>query len=330
MCYTHLTQDERYQIFQWQCAGLSNREIAGKLGRSPSTLSRELKRNAGPGGWNPAHAQQRARQRQKASRNARRIDPALWQAVLGYLHLDLSPQQALGRLALESGQPIAISHETVYRHIEDDRRRGGQLYRCLRQGKRRRQRRCYPSSRGVLAGRIGIEHRPAIVAQRGRLGDWEGDTMIGGGRQGVLVTLVERVSRLTLAARLPSRQAPGVAAAIVDLLTPYRRDCHTLTFDNGLEFAEHPWMAARLRADVYFARPYHSWERGANENANGLLRQYFPKTTNFLQISQAALQDAIDRLNHRPRRCLGYRTPYEVFHNLQVSPLDSTQIALRG
>ena len=161
------------------------------------------------------------------------------------------------------------------------------------------------------------------------MGDWEGDTIIGKDHQGVLVTLVERVSRFTLAHQLDSKHAAYVGAAMVNLLMAHRQHCHTITLDNGLEFADQAWIGARLQADIYFAHPYRSWERGLNENTNGLIRQYFPKKTNLKTISQETLQVAIDQLNHRPRKCLGYRTPYEVFYNLETLPLKTPRVALR-
>lgn len=330
MRYTHLTQDERYQIHEWRIDQISINQIAQRLGRSASTISRELKRNRGVHRWSPIQAQRTAMERQQNSRNARRVAESAWQAVYSYLRLNLSPEQAIYRLALERGGPIGISHETVYQRIYADRRAGGDLIQHLRSQKLRRKRHgSGHQRRHSLPGRIGIEHRPAIVEQKIRLGDWEGDTVIGKGQQGVLVTLVDRVSRFTLAAPLASKHAQGVSAAVIELLGPHRQVCHTLTFDNGLEFADHALMSARLQVDVYFARPYHSWERGLNENTNGLLRQYFPKKTNLKAVSPEQVQAAVDQLNHRPRKCLGYRTPYEVFYKLATLPLNLPNVALR-
>ena len=330
MRYTHLTQDERYLIQQYKIDGLSMRGIARQVGRSVSTISRELERNQGMHGWRPIQAQKKALARQQSSRNARRIDEATWQDVVVYLRLNLSPEQAIHRLALESGRATRISHETVYQRIYTDKRAGGDLITHLRAQKPRRKRSgSFYQRRGRIPGRIGIEHRPAIVAQRARMGDWEGDTIIGKDHQGVLVTLVERVSRFTLARQLDSKHAAGVGAALVDLLMTHRQHCHTITLDNGLEFADQALVGARLQADIYFAHPYRSWERGLNENTNGLIRQYFPKKTNLKMVTQEQLQAAIDQLNHRPRKCLGYRTPYEVFYNLMTLPLKTCCVALR-
>lgn len=330
MSYTHLSQDERYQIHEMLVEKKSQKVIALALDRSVSTISRELNRNSGVHRWKPEQAHKLSENRQKNCRNARRIDEGDWAEVTCYLRLDLSPQQAVNRLSLENNAPLKISHETIYQRIYADKKRGGNLVKHLRGQKPYRKR--YGSGdqrRGAIKNRVSIDARPEIVAQKTRLGDWEGDTIIGKDQQGVVVTLVDRVSRFTLAECLNSKHADGVTAVINRLLDPHKRTCHTITFDNGKEFAGHEAITAYLEAAVYFAHPYHSWERGLNENTNGLIRQYFPKKTNLKNLSQEALQLAINKLNHRPRKCLGYRTPYEVFYNLDILPLKSTAVALR-
>ena len=320
MTYTHLTQSERYQIHALKRQGISLGRIAAELLRNPSTISRELKRNASLVGYKPAVAHQAARTRQTQRRNAHEFSIQHWSHVETYLRLDLSPQQVSGRLLLE--QALRISHECIYQHVYQDKAQGGSLVSLLRCQKVRKKR--YASGqerRGMLPNRVSIEQRPAVVDQRSRVGDWEGDTVIGKGHQGVLVTLVERKSRYTLAAQLDSRHSNKVTQAIVELLGPHKRRCKTLTFDNGKEFAEHAFIAKCLDAKVYFAHPYCSWERGLNENHNGLLRQYFPKKTNLLKVTQDEVNEAVYRMNHRPRKCLGYRTPHEVFYGLETRPL---------
>ena len=320
MTYTHLTQDERYQIHTLKRQGIKLACIASELLRSPSTISRELKRNSCPLGYKPAMAHQTARTRQTQRRNAHEFSSQQWSHVEAYLRLDLSPQQVSGRLLLE--QALLISHECIYQHVYQDKAQGGDLVGWLRCQKVRRKR--YASGqerRGVLKNRVSIEQRPAVVDKRSRIGDWEGDTVIGKGHQGVLVTLVERRSRYTLAAQLDSRHSNKVTQAIIELLGPHKQQCKTLTFDNGKEFAEHEFIAKCLNTKVYFAHPYCSWERGLNENHNGLLRQYFPKETNLLKVTQDEVNEAVYRMNHRPRKCLGYRTPHEVFYGLEMRPL---------
>lgn len=320
MSYKHLTQDERYQIHALKRQGISHGRIAAELQRNRSTISRELRRNAGDAGYKPAAAQQRARARQCQRRNARHFSPEQWSHVHAYLRLFLSPQQVSGRLKLE--QAICISHECIYQRAYQDKAQGGDLVSYLRCQKARRKR--YASGqerRGVLKKRTCIEQRPAVVDKRSRIGDWEGDTIIGKDHKGVMVTLVERKSRYTLAAQLDSRHSAGVTQAVIQLLRPHKEHCKTLTFDNGKEFAEHEFIAQCLRAKVYFAHPYCSWERGLNENHNGLLRQFFPKKTNLLKVTQEQVHDALYSLNHRPRKCLGYRTPHEVFYRLEMRPI---------
>lgn len=327
MTYKHLTREERYQIHTLRRQGVSLGCIAAELGRSRSTISRELQRNAGPRGYKPAQAHDQARARQCLRRNAQHFSNADWQHVEALLRLFLSPEQVSGRLRLEKA--ICISTEAIYQRAYRDKARGGDLVSYLRCQKVRRKR--YASGqerRGVLANRTGIEQRPAVVEQRSRIGDWEGDTVIGRNHKGVLLTLVERKSRYTLACQLNSRHGEGVSEAVIALLRPHKSRCRTLTFDNGKEFAQHAFIAQCLRAKVYFAHPYCSWERGLNENHNGLLRQYFPKKTNLLKVSQHEVNDAVYLLNHRPRKCLGYRTPHEVFYGLKMRPITLSFVAL--
>ena len=326
MAHTHLTQHERYQIHSLRRQGLSLTRIAAELGRSVATISRELRRNSTDQVYKPKQAQSMAQARQSHRRNARQFLAGEWLLVATYLRLHLSPQQVSVRLALE--KRLVISTESVYQYAYADKARGGDLVSYLRCQKVRRKR--YASGqerRGVLKNRVGIEHRPAVVDAKKRIGDWEGDTVIGHGHKGVLVTLVERKSRYTLACSLPSKHSAGVTQAIVDLLRPHTKVCKTLTFDNGKEFAEHAFIGQCLNAKVYFAHPYCSWERGLNENTNGLLRQFFPKKRSLLGVTREQVDEAVYRLNHRPRKCLGYRTPHEVFYKLPLSPLTLNTVA---
>jgi IS30 family transposase len=327
MTYKHLTREERYQIHALKRQGVSLGCIAAELARNSSTISRELRRNSGAKGYKPAQAHDRALARQSERRNAQQFSSNQWVDVEALLRLSLSPEQVSGRLRLEKA--MRISTETIYQRAYRDKARGGDLVSYLRCQKARRKR--YASGqdrRGMLANRVGIEQRAAVVDQRSRIGDWEGDTVIGKNHKGILVTLVERKSRYTLACQVASRHSVGVTEAVIALLRPHKRQCHTLTFDNGKEFAEHAFMAQCLQAKVYFAHPYCSWQRGLNENHNGLLRQYFPKKTNFLKVSQQEVDDAVYLLNHRPRKCLGYRTPHEVFFGLKTRPITLPFVAL--
>jgi transposase, IS30 family len=322
MSHKPLSQDERYQIQALVCSGMMPAQIAKQLQRHRTTIERELARGLESDGqpYEAAIAQASADQRAIFSRNARRISAPQHLLINSYLRLGLSPEQVSCRLRAELSASACC--ESIYQHIYRDKAAGGDLVSYLRCQKVRRKR--YGSGherRGQLKNRVGIEHRPALVELRQRLGDWEGDTVIGHGHCGVLVTLVDRMSRFTLMRCLPNRESERVSAAIIDMLRPHKLQCHTLTFDNGKEFADHQFFGSYLGADVYFARPYHSWERGTNENTNGLIRQYFPKHMSLLGISEQEVGDAAERLNHRPRKCLNWRTPYEVFYDLPMRAL---------
>lgn len=207
----------------------------------------------------------------------------------------------------------AISHVTIYKYIDINRLNEGDLYQQLRhRGKRRTK---YGLGRKHrIAGRVSIDHRPSIVEEKTRLGDFEIDTIIGKGRQGAIVTIVERKS-MYLKLSIPCRKTSKlVANEIIRLLGPHKRNVHTITTDNGLEFAKHQSIAEKLKCDYYFCHPYSSWERGLNENINGLIRQYIPKGSSFEHLTKRDIKQIEDRLNHRPRKSLGWKTPYEVFH----------------
>ena len=291
--------------------------IAKKIDVDKSTISREFKRNEGKRGWRPKQAQLFRDECRQAYTNGKCFSLDEWGEVERLIQEDLSPEQAANRLELEG--VLKISYETIYQHIYADKRNGGDLHQHLRSQKPRRKR--YASGqerRGTIKNRVSIDERPEIVAQKTRIGDWEGDTVIGKNHKGGLVTLAERKSRYVLAGHIRSKHAVGVTAVTTHLLTPHKDKCHTITFDNGKEFAEHEKMAAELKADIYFAHPYHSWERGLNENSNGLLRQYFPKGIELTNITEEQVQEAVERINHRPRKALGFRTPHEVFFGVEI------------
>ncbi|HYX72532.1 MAG TPA: IS30 family transposase [Nitrososphaera sp.] len=320
MTYQQLTQDQRYQIYAFLKAGFPMSHIARELSVDKSTISRELKRNRGGRGYRPKQAQHLAESRRKAKENATRIAPETWQQVDALLRQDWSPEQISGTLK-QQGQPSA-SPERIYQHVYSDKQRGGRLYKHLRCQKRRRKRYGTYDRRGQIANRRSIDERPAIVARRERLGDWEIDTIIGKGHQQAIVSIVERQSKLTRMAKVERKTGEAVEAAVIKLLKPIKDRVHTITSDNGKEFAGHQAIAEALRADFYFAHPYHSWERGLNENTNGLARQYFPKGSDFTTITDKQVQAVAERLNERPRKTLGYKTPNHVFFN-------SSPVALR-
>lgn len=309
-CYTQLAQEERYQIRGLLKAGYNISEIAEEMDRHRSTISREIARNSGKKGYRPAQAHGLARGRREAA-VTRRISDEDWKLVESLIRFDLSPEQASGRLFKE--RKIKISHEWIYLHIYADKARGGDLFKHLRLQKPYRKR--YGAGkdrRGQIKDRTSIDERPAVVDKRSRLGDWEGDTIIGKRHKGALLSLVERKSSFTLIGRLTRKTANQVRDAATDLLKPMAELVHTLTVDNGKEFAAHQEIARMLKANIYFAHPYSSWERGLNENTNGLIRQYFPKKHDFASITDDEITEAEHRLNHRPRKKLGFKTPYEV------------------
>lgn len=310
MSYTQLTREQRYQIYALKKAGHNQTQMASIIGVHKATVSRELFRNRGRRGYRPKQAQELATERQQVART-RRIRPATWALIEALVRQEWSPEQISGRLKLE-GQPT-VSHERIYQHIYSDKAKGGTLYFSLRCQKKRRKRYGTHSRRGLIPNRIGIEKRPKVVEARRRIGDWEADTVIGRGRQAALVSLVERKSKLTLLGRVARHTAEEVAQTAIALLAPVAERVHTITADNGREFVQHEAVASRLSARFYFAHPYAAWERGLNENTNGLVRQYFPKGLAFAAITAAAVRHAQERLNNRPRKTLGFRTPNEVF-----------------
>lgn len=315
MRYTQLTQEERYQIYILKNAGKTQTEIAGLLGRDKATISRELRRNQGLKGYRPKQAHQLALRRR--AKTHPRISPENWRCVSALIRKAWSPEQVADRLKQEQG--VSISHERIYQYIYADKRLGGDLHNHLRCQKARRMRYGAYDRRGIIPNQVSIEARPAIVASRRRLGDWEGDTVIGKGHRGALVTLVERKSRYTVIQAVPRKTAEAVRAAVRQGLAPYRDEVHTITYDNGREFTDHEGMARDLDARIYFAHPYASWERGLNENTNGLIRQFFPKHRNLTTVTDAEVQEVMSKLNHRPRKSLGFRTPHEVFFNTKTS-----------
>lgn len=216
-------------------------------------------------------------------------------------------------------QGVRISHEYMYQYIYADKRTGGGLHRHLRCQKKRRKRYGAYDRRGVIRNRVSIDERPAVVGKLNLLGDWEGDTVIGKGHRGALVTLVERKSLYTVIGAVCRKTAKAVRAVIVAGLTPYKDQVHTMTYDNGKEISEHEKMAKDLGVKIYFAHPYASWERGVNENTNGLIRQYFPKGRELTAVTKVEIEHTMNRLNHRPRKTLGFRTPYEVFFNTKTT-----------
>jgi len=311
--YKQLTCEQRYTIYSMNKSNYKQSEIALAIGVDKSTISRELSRNKSLRGYRPKYAHKKALDR-RTGKSKSRISNPTWQLVEELIKLDWSPEQISARLKNE--QDIEISHEWIYQFILQDKKNDGDLYTHLRCQKKRKKRYGAKERRGCLKNRTFIDERPEIVDQKIRVGDWEADTIIGKNHKHAIVTLTERKTRLSLFQKVNRKQAFQVASAIEKMLGDIQNFVHTITSDNGKEFANHEEIARNLDTDFYFAHPYSSHERGLNENTNGLIRQYFPKGSDFSGITQRQIEMVIDRLNNRPRKCLGFLTPNEVFYKL--------------
>jgi IS30 family transposase len=320
MNYTQLAREQRYQINILKKAGHNQTYIALLVGCHKSTISRELRRNRGQKGYRHHQAGELALDRQCEAYRSR-IAWQTWQLVERCLRQDWSPEQIAGWLKRE--QQPTVSHEWIYLYVYANKRRGGTLHLHLRSQKKQRKRYSGYIRRGQIPNRTSIDKRPKIVASKGRLGDWEADTIIGARHKGGILSAVERKSKLTRLRKLATKSATEMKDNTIELLAPLAAKVHTITVDNGKEFCEHELIAAGLQARIYFAHPYSSWERGLNENTNGLVRQYFPKKYAFSRISDSDLQRVEDLLNNRPRKTLGYRTPNEVFFKQRSVALPS-------
>lgn len=311
--YHHMTRDLRCQIYALKTIGLSIRKIGFELGVSASTISREINRNSGGRGYRYSQADRKARERRSmASRSPKKMTDSLKEAIDLKIKEDWSPEQIAGRFKLE-GNPI--SHETIYRHIWKNKKEDGTLYCHLRHhGKRYNKRSSSKAGRGCIPNRVDISERPAIVEEKSRIGDWEGDTIIGSHHKGAILTYVDRHSKFTLLKKLVQKTAANVNVATVERMSGLPHLALTITYDNGKEFSAHEKIADSLATKCYFARPYHSWERGLNEHTNGLIRQYLPKSSDFEQVTDEQVQWIEERLNNRPRKVLEYRTPFEIFY----------------
>ena len=313
--YTRLTEDERYQIYEGIVQGYSYRAIAKQLDRHYSTISREVIRNKGLRGYRPRQATQFAEQRQTSKPRHIKLTTDVQKLIRQNIKKDWSPEQVQGRLRSE-GLPMVCT-TTIYDFIQRDKASGGTLYQHLRHRKSYKRRAVGKDTRGQIIGRVSIDERPKIVEEKRRIGDWEADTVIGKNHKGVLVTLVDRVSKKTLIASVKRKRADVVRDAIIKWLSNHT--VYTITFDNGKEFAYHSEIKDKLKTDTDFAHPYHSWERGLNENHNGLIRQYLPKEMQLDTVSNAKITAIQNKLNNRPRKMLGYKTPNEVYEAMKLA-----------
>jgi IS30 family transposase len=316
--YRRITYEDRCQIYALSRRGASQESIAGVLGVSQSAVSREMRRNQGQRGYRFKQAEAKTQARQTIRSKPHKLTAPMRRKIEAKLRqMRWSPEQISGWLREQGSN---LSHECIYQMIWQDKRDGGNLWRSLRRrGKRYNKRAGKNAGRGLIPNRIDISERPAIVARKTRLGDWEGDTVVSARHKGGLLTLVERKTQLTKIIKLPRATARATQKAAVRRLKPIGDFVHTITFDNGKEFAAHQDIAHALKAKIFFATPYHAWERGLNENTNGLIRDFFPKGTDFSTISNAEVAKDERLLNARPRKSLGFRSPQEVFDALAYS-----------
>ena len=315
----HLTSDQRYEISAFLKAGLNKSQIAEQLHVHKSTISREIRRNGYSRYrvYKPKIAQARAEYRWLHRKLPRRFKEEVKETARQLLEKGFSPEQIVGYCRKHDIK--MVSHEALYQWIWWDKKHKGTLYKNLRQrGRRHTKRGNSRKRRGVIPNRVDISERPAIVAERNRFGDVEIDTIVGGIRGQHILTIVDRAAGIGLLRKLKNGTAEETADELIDILKDFARIgiLKTITADNGLQFAAHEKVANALNCDFFFARPYHSWERGSNENFNGLVRQYIPKGTNFDEVTVEFLGQVEDSLNNRPRRRYGFSTPLERFSEL--------------
>ena len=313
----HLTREQRYGIFLMLQEGKNRKDIAKSIDVSESTISRELRRNCDKrnGTYNYDLAQRKYETRLKLRGRKPVFTKEMKDTVVSLLEEGYSPEQIKGRSNVEGF--AMVSHETIYRWIWDDKRKNGNLYHNLRRrGKKYNKRGSTHAGRGYIPQRIDIEERPSIVDLKQRFGDLEIDTIIGSNHKGALVTINDRLTSKVWIRKLSGKDAAPLALKTIETLHPIKNLIHTITADNGKEFAKHQEIAEKLEISFYFCKPYHSWERGANENTNGLIRQYIPKGTDFSGITDEFVAWVENKLNNRPRKRLGYLTPNEKFNSV--------------
>ena len=314
---SHITYQQRYTISCMLTQGYNQSRIGEAIGKHKSVISREIKRNKDlrNGEYKADLAEKKHRKRQDVKPKSILFTNSIKHGVERLLKEDCSPEQVVGALK-KSGLPY-VSHERIYQHIWEDKKQGGILYTHLRRkGRHYRKRGSNKDSRGIIKDRVSIDQRPSIVENRERFGDLEVDLIIGKNHKSAIVTINDRASGILKMKKVPSKESSVVATAIKELLTDWMPYIHTITSDNGKEFASHKEVAEELEIDYYFAHPYHPWERGSNENLNGLIRQYVPKKSSFETITDDYLKSIETKLNNRPRKRYDYETPIFVMGNL--------------
>ena len=314
---THITQLQRYAICCMLKQGYKQIEIAVAIGKDKTVVRKEIKRNSDKrnGVYKHELAQKKYAKRQKEKPKQKRFTKNIQQAIELLLRDDYSPEQVVGYLEKQDEKTVSI--ERIYQHIWQDKKNHGDLHTHLRrQGRRYRKRGASKDSRGVIRNRVSIDERPAIVEKRARFGDIEVDLIIGKNHNQAILTINDRASGMLKMKKIPSKQASVVTEAITTLLEDWKPYLHTITADNGKEFAGHQEVAESLSIDYFFAHPYHSWERGSNENLNGLIRQYFTKGSDFTNITEQRVKEVETKLNNRPRKRYKYQNPIFVMEQL--------------
>jgi IS30 family transposase len=309
----HLTLEQRYKIEAYRSIGKSLSEIGSYIGKGKDVISRELSRNSDQrsGVYKADLAQRKTDARHSGKAKRGDFDGIVESNILYYLTTDYSPEQIVGRAKLESKK--MVSAERIYQYIWQDKKKGGRLYRYLRsKGKKYAKRSGSKRSRGQIPNRVDIDQRPEIVEAKDRFGDLEIDLVIGKGHRQALLTINDRATGVLFMSKVRSKEAQVIKEATMELLKDWKPFMQTITSDNGKEFACHQAIAEGMEIDFFFAKPYHSWERGANENLNGLVRQYFPKGSEFADITQEQINHVVQTLNNRPRKRFGYKTPNEI------------------
>ncbi|TXD54917.1 IS30 family transposase [Polaribacter sp. IC066] len=314
---THITQAQRYTICCMLNQGYNKAKIAIAIGKNRSTITREIKRNSDKrsGVYTDELASKKYAKRQKEKAKHIRFTPTIKVAVEKLIRDDYSPEQVVGSLTKEQKESVSI--ERIYQHIWEDKRNRGDLHTHLRrQGRRYRKRGASKDSRGIIKNRISIEQRPEIVEKRARFGDLEVDLIIGKNHHQAILTINDSASGMLKMKKVASKQADVVTRAIIELLEDWKPYLFTVTADNGKEFAGHQEVVENLDVHYYFAHPYHSWERGSNENLNGLIRQYFAKGSDFSSINEQRIKEVENKLNNRPRKRYKFENPIFVMEQL--------------
>lgn len=313
---SHLTAEQRYTIETLRTKGFKQTHIAEIINKDKSVICRELKRNCDQRNqvYKSTLAEQKCQKRHKEKPKNSCFTAEIETSVVSLLKEDYSPEQIVGHLKRKAEPYVSI--ERIYQHIWSDKKKGGLLYQHLRsKGKKYTSRSLIKDKRGQIIGRVDIDQRPKIVDERIRTGDFEADLIIGKGHKQGILTANDRATGLLRMGKVNSKEATEIQTVITKILTEFKTNIHTITTDNGKEFANHKIIAETLEIDYFFAKPYHSWERGSNENLNGLVRQYFPKGSNFAEITNEQIKIVEDKLNNRPRKRFGFLSPNQVYSN---------------